>query len=70
MITVCIDAIIDSRPRKETEKEYFTVFDNGKPCRCWLSAKDLMTGADGQRYALGQLFDGENTRTIKVIALD
>ncbi len=67
---MCIDTVFDATPRKEEPKEYFTVFDNGKPCRCWLSAKQVMTGADGSRYALGQLSDGISTRTIKVVIID
>lgn len=67
MICMCIDAIIDARPRREEPKEYFTVFNNGKACRCHLTAKDLRKGADGNYYALGEMKDGEATFMIKVM---
>lgn len=67
MIFMCIDAIIDARPRQEEPEEYFTIFKDGKPCRCHLTAKDLRKGADGNYYALGEMETGEATIMIKVM---
>lgn len=60
---------IELEPEKseEDDREYFILNYNGKPCKAWVIAKDLIPNLEGKLYALGYMDDGERCRSIKII---
>jgi len=53
------------QPEKDN-KEYFTLVYNGKSCKAWIIAPELIPDLAGKFYAQGYLFDGLKHHTIKL----
>jgi hypothetical protein len=61
-----LNELEESETQNNDEREYFTLIYNGKPCKAWLFAKELVADIDGRLFAQGWLFDGVEHHTIKI----